>query len=371
MLVHFIYSILVSVSLFSQILGSNYDLTTNSQLAKLGWQPDFVERLVQTSSTSTDESLSVTSDDAIPPYRLIELPSESHVTLPGHEIKDTPIAEKPVYVVDTADNSTSSSNITTPDGKTKGADISFRGMAYGCGIHRDCLSCQNYENEGCYWTSESGCFQLPRGVLKKSQCSGKVEVGEIKATCENYPTCSSCTMQSGCVYYKGQCTYSSGPSCRLDIFNCANAPEDCPISNKVLYRPQPNPKLQQIINDPYSSISFPSTPIPFHPLPIISPHLPLSPLSIPYSYPIRYKSASTLPFPSHRVEYIREPQTSHHIEYSSTPVTLNRPFPITSTSYLPKTSPTSISRTTVTRPTLSHTYRNVEVNPTYLTYKWP
>jgi hypothetical protein len=37
-------------------------------------------------------------------------------------------------------------------------------------------------------------------------------------------------MQSGCVYYRGECTYSSGPSCRLDVLNCANAPEDCPSS---------------------------------------------------------------------------------------------------------------------------------------------
>lgn len=364
--VHFIFFLLVSVLLFSQFLGSNYDLSTNSQLAKLGWQPDYAERLVQTSSVSTGD----TSSAALP-YTIVEVPSDLPPTLPSYEVKEVTVE---VGVVDTAGDSTSTANtenITTPSGTPKGADIPLHGLAYGCGIHRDCLSCQNYEYEGCYWTSDSGCFQLPRGVLKKSQCSGKVEVGEIKATCENYPTCSSCTMQSGCVYYKGKCTYSSGPSCRLDIFNCANAPEDCPTSNKVLYRPQPNPKLQQIFNDPYSSVSYPST-RPFHPLPVISPYsLPISPLSIPYSYPRHFKSASTVPFTSHRVEYIRDPKTSHHIDYSSTPITFSHTYPLASAFLLPNTSPSSISRTSISRPNFPNTFRNVEVNPTYLTYKWP
>jgi hypothetical protein len=315
---------------------------------------------VQISSVKTDETSSASTDKTPPPYQLVEVP-DSPAVLSGYEIK-----EVAVNVVDTAENSTSTQNITTPEGATKGADIRFNGLAYGCGIHRDCLSCQNFEYEGCYWTSESGCFQLPRGVLKQSQCSGVVEVGEIKATCENYPTCESCTMQSGCVYYKGKCTYSSGPSCRLDIFNCANAPEDCPTSNKVLYRPKPNPKLQQIINDPYSRVvSYPSTPLSFSHFPFISPlAVPVSPISIP-SYPIRYKSASSVPLTGHRVEYIRDPTTSHHIDYS-----IRRPYSYTSSSYL-SSNPTSLSGTSISRPTYSNTFRNVEVNPTYLTYTWP
>jgi len=127
------------------------------------------------------------------------------------------------------------------------------GGTHGCGINRDCLSCQALEHSGCYWSDDNGCFQLPRGVKKVSQCSGIVEIGEIKATCGNYPTCKSCTMQSGCVYYQGKCTYSSGPSCRLDVLNCANAPEDCPASFNT-YAPKLPYKMEQLLSDPYSSL---------------------------------------------------------------------------------------------------------------------
>jgi len=193
----------------------------------------------------------------LPP--LVELPPPL-VELPPF-VEAPALVEVPVSAHVPNENATNTKSFIP--GQLKGADIPLTGSRFGCGYTRDCLSCQKLEREGCYWSEENGCFQLPRGVKKVSYCSGLVEVGEIKAKCRNYPTCELCTMQSGCVFYRGECRYSSGPSCRQDIFNCANAPEDCP--EEVYYMPLPHvpsPFVEGLLDDPY--VNYPNYPfLPF------------------------------------------------------------------------------------------------------------
>jgi len=141
--------------------------------------------------------------------------------------------------------------------QTKGADIplfadfdSLHGNT-GCGVHRDCMSCKKLEKNSCYWDPDVGCFQLPRGMSKSSTCTGVIEVGEIKGECKQYLDCPHCTMQSGCVFYKGKCRYSVGPQCRNDYKNCVNAPEDCPAPLRTYSSTIPIHVKKQIRDDPY------------------------------------------------------------------------------------------------------------------------
>jgi hypothetical protein len=143
------------------------------------------------------------------------------------------VLHSPVNVPENETNVDNNGNlIVINEGRAqmKGADIPL-GLKFGetgCGIHRDCLSCKSLKDVGCYWDPNVGCFQLPRGITKRSDCSGLVQVGEIKGTCDQFLDCKHCTGQSGCVWYQGICQYSSGAGCRLDYLNCANAPSDCP-----------------------------------------------------------------------------------------------------------------------------------------------
>jgi len=168
--------------------------------------------------------------------------------------------------------------------KTKGADIPLGGGDTGCGIHRDCLSCKSLEDVGCYWDPNVGCFQLPRGITKRSDCSGLVQVGEIKGSCDQFLDCQHCTGQSGCVWYQGNCQYSSGAGCRLDNLNCANAPSDCPA-----YLPITTHYHSQVIHPRVYS------PYSHHPFSVSAENIYAHPQHV-YTEPLPYRSSFVRPF---------------------------------------------------------------------------
>jgi len=140
--------------------------------------------------------------------------------------------------------------------QTKGADIHFHNSPFGCGILRNCKSCKELESQGCFWNKDSGCFQIPREMYPQHfECSSHQIVGEYKAKCDQYRDCPHCTKQSGCVWYKGMCTYSSGPYCRSDPTFCANAPIDCP-------KPKPIADITYLEHDRPQIYMPPYTPVP-------------------------------------------------------------------------------------------------------------
>lgn len=118
------------------------------------------------------------------------------------------------------------------DGATNySADLS------GCGINRDCMSCAR--NYGCQWNSVSGCT----AGFGATVCPIVPDEGAVKPTCSAYTDCKSCTTQAGCVFYKGQCTYSRGSGCQNDPWNCVNYPSQCPDST-------PPPQCQSVYDCP-------------------------------------------------------------------------------------------------------------------------
>jgi hypothetical protein len=198
----------------------------------------FVDEIIEVSVDPTDDELVLIEEFTDVPVVLESVSDHVLTVLPESEnvenYEDAALG-KISFEEETADHTHISPELdsnTVVVAQTKGADILLSGSTLGnsgCGINRDCLSCKGLEAQGCYWSGESGCFQLPRHTHLEFTCSGIVEIGEIKATCSGYLDCNSCTAQSGCVFYKGQCKYSIGPYCRRDFRNCVNAPEDCPV----------------------------------------------------------------------------------------------------------------------------------------------
>merc|ERR550537_1288637 len=72
--------------------------------------------------------------------------------------------------------------------------------------------------------------------------------------CQEYSDCRQCTKNSGCIWYKSQCTYSRGDGCLRGPQNCVNFESQCPAPV-----PTSNIQLTPVSNSQYSAFSQPTT----------------------------------------------------------------------------------------------------------------
>lgn len=111
----------------------------------------------------------------------------------------------------------------------------------GCGVHRTCTACRDQNLPGaCYWNPGTGCVKswIPN---QRSMCTAQ---NNVAPQCSAFQDCNSCTIQNGCVFYRGKCAYSRGTNCESDPQNCVNYSWRCPASPSPIYRnpvPQPAP----------------------------------------------------------------------------------------------------------------------------------
>lgn len=95
----------------------------------------------------------------------------------------------------------------------------------GCGIYRKCTECANVPGNKCYWNPGTGCVQ--NNFMQQSVCT---IFNDVAPKCEEFRDCYGCTTQNGCIFFRGQCTYSRGVGCEMDKANCINYSWNCPAT---------------------------------------------------------------------------------------------------------------------------------------------
>lgn len=108
----------------------------------------------------------------------------------------------------------------------------------GCGVHRTCTACRDLNADKCYWNPGTGCVK--RFNNAPNVCTA---ANQVAPQCNAFQDCNSCTIQNGCVFYRGMCTYSRGTGCLNDPTNCINYSWNCPAKPPVevlvpYYQPQ-------------------------------------------------------------------------------------------------------------------------------------
>lgn len=108
----------------------------------------------------------------------------------------------------------------------------------GCGVHRTCTACRDLNANKCYWNPGTGCVK--RFNNAPNVCTA---ANQVAPQCNAFKDCNSCTIQNGCVFYRGMCTYSRGTGCLNDPTNCINYSWNCPAKPPVevlvpYYQPQ-------------------------------------------------------------------------------------------------------------------------------------
>lgn len=95
----------------------------------------------------------------------------------------------------------------------------------GCGAMRICTDCVAVSGNQCFWNPGTGCVKRAANNLAPSVCNA---VTNVAPQCEQFTDCKSCTIQNGCVYFRGQCLYSRGTGCQNDPANCISYEWNCP-----------------------------------------------------------------------------------------------------------------------------------------------
>jgi hypothetical protein len=108
------------------------------------------------------------------------------------------------------------------DFSSRAADLS------GCGVHRTCSACRDLNANQCYWNPGTGCVK--RFNNAPNVCTAQ---NQVAPQCSAFKDCNSCTIQNGCVFYRGTCTYSRGSGCISDPQNCVNYEWNCPAKPPV------------------------------------------------------------------------------------------------------------------------------------------
>jgi len=164
------------------------------------------------------------------------------------------VATEPTGLIETSSLLGSPTNVDTPSKSDEadefevGAEEKRSGITAraadlsGCGVHRTCTACRDQNARGaCYWNPGTGCVKswMPSLV---SQCTAQ---NNQAPKCSAFQDCNSCTLQNGCVFYRGQCTYSRGTNCENDPDNCVNYPWTCPATPIPVYvQPQAPVQVQ-------------------------------------------------------------------------------------------------------------------------------
>lgn len=130
-------------------------------------------------------------------------------------------------VVSTTDTDFVAAEEETETVADRSADLS------GCGLHRDCQRCAADNVHNCQWNPGTGC--LRRFNTAPSVCT---PYNNLAPKCSVLRDCQTCTSQNGCVFFQGQCTYSSGTGCQNDPARCINYSWMCPAPMPVPFAPQ-------------------------------------------------------------------------------------------------------------------------------------